>query len=229
MSYGLTIKNNEGKTFISPNVTPMNFIKKMNIWIPKRSGGTTKKYLDTGITDNYTVLPFIRAVGGHNLAPAMLSRIFSKNGIITIEITHYGYLEYNLEVYLFANLVPKLTNYGLEIYNENHDVIYNNTCRPLEMEFLKKPDHSLFGKDNAGKLRDSVMIDMGHPVAALCTSYGLKSFTSGANVGWVTYHLFSTAINNSAGLNLIHQGGGKFRLKYPHIGDIPYIDIRKYE
>lgn len=229
MSYGLTIKNNEGKTFISPNLTPMNFIKKMNIWIPRNNRSPAKKYLDTGITDNYTVLPFIRAVGGYDWAPVMLSSIFSKNGIIIIEITHDGWVEYNLEVYLFANLVPKLTNYGLEIYDENHYVIYNNECRPLEMKFSKKPDHSLFGKDNSRRERNSVMVDIGHPVAALCTSYGLKSFTSGANVGWVTYHIFSNAINNSVGLNLIYQGEGKFRLRYPSIGDIPYIDTRKYE
>lgn len=229
MSYGLTIKNDEGKTFISPNVTPMSFIKKMNIWIPKRTGYPIRKHLNTGIADNYIVLPFIRAIGYEDRAPAMVSGMLSQNGVKVIEILHEGYIEYTLEVYLFANFVSKLTNYGLEIYNENHDIIYNNACKPLEMEFLKRPDYTLFGKENEMKLRDSIMVEIGHPVAALCTSYGLKSFHAGAQNGHTTHHIFSTAINNSAGLQLIYKNEGKYRGRYPSIGDIPYIDVRKYK
>lgn len=229
MSYGLTIKNDEGKTFISPNVTPMNFIKKMNIWIPKRNGYPIRKYLDTGIADNYIVLPFIRAITPKDIAPAMVSRMLSKNGVKVIEILHEKYIEYTLEVYLFANFVPKLTNYGLEIYNDSHQIIYNNTCNPLEINFIKKPNPRLFGEETGYKERSSIMIDIGHPIAALCTSYGLKSFHAGPQNGHATYHIFSTAINNSVGLQLIYKNEGKYQGRYPNIGDIPYIDVRKYK
>lgn len=228
MSYGLTIKNDEGKAFISPNATPMNFIKKMDIWINKASLNQ-RKYLNTGISDNYIMLPFIRAIEDHNNAPAMVGRLLSIDGAKVIEIVHEGYYPFNLEVYLFANYVPKLTNYGLEIYDENHDIIYNNTCQPLEIHFLKKPDHRLFGQNGEMKERDNIMIDIGFPVAALCTSYGLKSFHIGAQNGHIEYDIFSTAIKNSVGLHLKPGKQGKYAFKYPNIGDIPYIDVRKYK
>jgi hypothetical protein len=232
MSYGLIVKNNDNKTFISPNITPMNFVKRTDILFKKFKRGEFS--LDTDIPDNYVVLPFVRVINTNNSTPnyaaIRVTGLTSKNGmrVITFRQDNVN-SDVTVEVYLFSNYVPKLTKYGLEIYNEKQEMVYNNACLPLEIYFLKKPDTHLFGKDYGDKKTDSVMIDLGHPVAAISTSYGLKSFHAGAQNGHATYHIFSTAINYSVGLHLMYHNEGKYKGAYPDIGDIAYIDTRKYQ
>lgn len=227
MSYGLTIKNDVGQTFISPNVTPMNFIKKMVAYIPRGSIKWNKLYLNTGISDSYIVLPFVRAIGTNN-ASAMVTGVRSSNGIKMIEITYCDNLDFTLEVYLFANFVPKLTNYGLEIYNDEHKIVYNSSCKPLEIAFCKVPDHNLFGKNRGFKSCNHIKVNMGFPVAVLCTVYGSKMFNVDV-MGLAIYDIFSTAINESACLHLFFNIKGKHVTTFPKIENIPYIDIRKYQ
>lgn len=230
MSYGLVIKNNISETFISPNVTPLNFIKKIDIWIPKCELRRKYLYLNTGIPENYIVLPFIRVVGETENAPGMISKIRSENGMKIIEITHCHHSGFSLEIYLFANFVPKLTNYGLEIFNDNNEIVYNNTCKPLDMQFCKKPDFNLFGKTKGIKERESVMVNLGFPVAVLCTVYGNRVYDD-RWLGLAVFDIFCTAINESAGFHVLLnvKATHKDITKYPNLGDIPFIDVRKYQ
>ena len=232
MSYGLIIKNSEDKAFISPNITPMNFIKRVDLTI---DGGTVRTArFNTGIPCNYVILPFIRVININSRdpywAPIRMLELTSENGmhVITLQKKEQRSIS-NVEVYLFSNFVPKLTKYGLEIYNENQEMVYNNACLPLEFSFMKKPDVNLFGEEYGYKKRDSIMIDLGFPVAAISTSYGLKSFHVGAQNGHITYYIFSTAIDTCVGLHLQSRDEGKYRGVYPKIGDIAYIDTRKYQ
>lgn len=229
MSFGLIIRGNDEKTFITPNVTPVNFIKKITVNVPE-SRNKQKISVNTFIPDKYIVLPFIRAVNLRwRTASARLIQSNPINGYKTfiIDAVSDGF---ELEIYLFANFIPKLTNYGLEIYNKGQDLVYNNLCQPLEIKFCPKPDLYFFGQNGESKLRDMIMIEQGFPVAALCTSYGLKSFTIGANGGHLTYHIFSTAIGSQVGLHLlVYTSSDKYQYNYPQIGDIAYIDTRKYQ
>lgn len=232
MSYGLIIKNSENKAFISPNITPMNFIKRVDVTI---DGGMVRTArFNTGIPCNYVILPFIRVININSRdpywAPIRMLELTSENGmhVITLQKKEQRSIS-NVEVYLFSNFVPKLTKYGLEIYNENQEMVYNNACLPLEFSFIKKPDVYLFGEETGYKKRDSIMIDLGFPVAAISTSYGLKSFHAGAQNGHITYYIFSTAIDTCVGLHLQSKDEGKYRGVYPNIGDIAYIDTRKYQ
>lgn len=228
MSYGLTIKNNEGQTFISPNVTPMNFIKKINVRVPKGDIKIKKININTEIPDSYIVLPFIRAVGAIEDAPAMITSLQSRDGMKFIEISYCYNFSFNLEIYIFANYVPKTTNYGLEIYNERNSIIFSNACKPLEIEFCNVPDHNLFGKNKQSIARNSLKVDLGHPVAVLCTVYGSKLFSMPV-LGLVIFDIFSTAINDSACIHLLFNVKGKNISNFPKIENIPYIDVRKYQ
>lgn len=228
MSYGLTIKNNAGQVFISPNVTPMNFIKKINVTIPRGNIKIRKININTGISDAHIVLPFVRAVGLIEDAPAMVSSVRSINGFKFIEIAYSNNFEFNLEVYLFANYVPRLTSYGLEIYNEKHNLVYNNSCKPLEMDFCRVPDHNLFNKSKQTLERNSLKIELGFPVAVLCTVYGSKLFNL-PTFGNLIFDIFSTAINESVCLHLLVNIKGKHITNFPKIENIPFIDIRKYQ
>ena len=232
MSYGLIIKNSENKAFISPNITPMNFIKRVDVTIDGGSERTAR--FNTGIPCNYVILPFIRVINinspVHNWAPIRMLELTSENGMYVITLKKlYQYSISIVEVYIFSNFVPKLTKYGLEIYNEKQEMVYNNTCLPLELSFMKKPDLYLFGEEYGDKKRDSIMINLGFPVAAMSTNYGLKSFHAGAQNGHITYYIYSIAIDTSVGLHLQIKDEGKYRGAYPNIGDIAYIDIRKYQ
>lgn len=233
MSYGLSIINKNGKTFITPDVTPLNFIKKINVWIPsKNGGGLGYVYLNTEISEEYIVLPFIRALNV-NYAYARVSGSKIENSQTILIFEHYEYYSsggYWIEVYLFSNFAPASPNYGIEIINKKGNVVYNNLCKPLDINYMEKPDHNLFGINNSIKERNSIMTNIGYPVASLCTSYGLKSFNVGSQNGSVTYSIFSTAIGDNLGLHLLwYRSDGRFVLNYPNIGNIVYIDVRKYQ
>lgn len=125
MSYGIKIFRDDGSLFISPEVTPMNFITRY------RFTGPTTFHTDIPATAN--VISFIRNDNVNGAAYVIPKAVNGKWDLALNGNNNGGY------VYVFANIVPITSGVGLAVYNAAGEMTWNTDCLPLELNFVNNP------------------------------------------------------------------------------------------
>jgi hypothetical protein len=125
MPYGLEIFREDGSLWISPDVTPLNYIGKMTF---TGTGGIT-----TSVPSGRNLLVFIR-----NNAASAATRITTSNAGSTwvINITQTNSTG---TLYLFSNMVTTTSGYGVAVYNASGQMVWNTDMLPLQVFNVSNP------------------------------------------------------------------------------------------
>lgn len=152
MAYGLQIFRDDGSLWVSPDVTPLNFIGKIAF------GGTGT--ITTSVPSGKSLMVFIR-----NDAASAATRITTSNAgavwTITITQTTSGGL-----LYLFANMVTSSTGFGVAVYNAAGEMTWNTDMLPMQFFAVNNP----YGVSQTG----NYSIDTGVQIAVapgVCSTY----------------------------------------------------------
>ncbi|EKJ8218458.1 hypothetical protein [Citrobacter sedlakii] len=124
MAYGLQIFRNDGSLWISPDVTPLNFMGKVRF-----SNGV----VNTGIPSNKSLMFFVRHDGPHGAGIFIPS---NSGGSWIITVT---YANYSGDIYLFSNHVKSQHGWGVAVYNSAQEMVWNTDMRPLQVFRLNNP------------------------------------------------------------------------------------------
>lgn len=132
MAYGLQIFRDDGSLWMSPDVTPINYIGNL------RYGGTGA--LVTSVPSYKTLMVFIR-----NDAAAAGTRITLNNSGATwviniIQTESSGF------IYLFSNMVTSTSGWGVAVYNGAGEMVWNTDMLPLQFFTVPNP----YGIDQTG-------------------------------------------------------------------------------
>ncbi|MEQ6281122.1 hypothetical protein [Kluyvera huaxiensis] len=152
MSFGLKIFRDDGSLWISPDVTPLNYIGKVNF----SSAGT----FTTTIPSNKNLMIFLR-----NTTAASATRVTTSNSgafwVITIAQTNSGGV-----LYLFSNMVLNTSGWGVAVYNSVGEMVWNTDMLPLQMFMVNNP----YGVSQSGNFS----VETGVQVAVtpgVCSTY----------------------------------------------------------
>jgi hypothetical protein len=152
MTYGLQIFRDDGSLWMSPDVTPLNYIGKIAF------GGTGT--ITTSVPSGKNLMVFIR-----NDVATSATRITTSNAgavwTITITQTNSGGL-----LYLFANMVTSTTGFGVAVYNAAGEMTWNTDMLPMQFFNVNNP----YGVSQTG----NYSIDTGVQIAVapgVCSTY----------------------------------------------------------
>lgn len=151
MAYGLQIFRDDGSLWISPDVTPLNYMGKISF-----ANGT----VDTGISSSKSLMFFVR----HN-GPDGAGTFIPNNSGSTWEITITG-SNYSGLIYLFSNTVKSQSGYGVAVYNSSGEMTWNTDMLPLQVLKVNNP----YGVTQTG----SFTVSAGVPVAVnpgICSTW----------------------------------------------------------
>ncbi|XTZ40280.1 hypothetical protein ACQYRI_10120 [Salmonella enterica] len=124
MGYGLKIYRNDGSLWISPDVTPLNYMGKIAF-----GNGPYA----TNVPSNKALMIFVR----HNGPDGAGLFIPNNSGSIwTIAVTNanYGGL-----IYLFSNTVLNEHGYGIAVYGPTGEMTWNTDMLPLQVFRVTNP------------------------------------------------------------------------------------------
>jgi len=208
MPYGLQIFRSDGSLWISPDVTPLNYIGKMQF-------SSTGTYA-TSIPASKSMMVFLRNDAGG--VGTMLSQS-TANGAWQINITQTGS---SGTLYLFSNMVTTSHGYGIATYNSAGEMIWNTDQLPLQVLSVTNP----YGASQTG----SFSINTGIQLAVspgICSTY-IAPINPAA--GQFLYGAMFTGANGTtiygSRAYAIQVGGALPAYKYKE--NFYYIDISKY-
>lgn len=148
MSYGLKIYREDGSLFISPDVTPLNYIGKFRF-----EGNTT---LFTGVPASVNIMSFIRndtSTGAAYVIPVQSGGQWN----LSVDTNNSsGY------VYVFADVVTVTTGIGLAVYNAYGKMVWNTDCIPLQINYVDNPYNGTGSGPNV-----NYDVDVGVPAAVI--------------------------------------------------------------
>lgn len=162
MSYGLQFFRSDGSLWISPDVTPLNYIGKISY------GGVGS--FTTSIPSNKNLMLFVRNSSA-NAASRITTTISGGVWIINVIQSNSGG-----EIYLFSNMVTTTSGWGVAVYNTSGEMVWNTDMRPLQIFTVGNP----YGVSQNG----NYSIETGVQVAVapgVCSTY-IAMLDPGANV-----------------------------------------------
>lgn len=177
MAYGLQIFREDGSLWMSPDVTPMNFIAKIRF----NAGGGD---LYTGIPDWKSIVFFVRHDREHGLGRFTQVKI---NGQWVIR---YNTARVSGSLYVFANWVNVTSGYGIAVYNAGGEMVWNTDMLPLQVTYIDNP----YGVDQRG----DITLPVGFNVAVLpgvCSTW-LAPLEPAQHIFLVGSMLAGAAFNN---------------------------------
>lgn len=125
MAFGLQIFRDDGSLWISPDVTPLNYVGKIAF---NETGVIT-----TSIPSGKNLIVFVR----NNAASSATRMTTSKSGSVwTINITNTNSTG---TLYLFSNMVTSTTGYGVAVYNASKEMVWNTDMLPLQVFTVNNP------------------------------------------------------------------------------------------
>lgn len=128
-SYGMKIFKDDGSLFISPDVTPLNYIGKI------KYRNTSQTYtIPTIVPSDKSIRYFINTTSGSR--GGAIVKAFQSGGFWHLEFSR-GYGEGY--VYIFSNMVTKSSGYGIATYNSNGEMMWNTDMIPLQMFQTSNP------------------------------------------------------------------------------------------
>lgn len=155
-AYGLKVFRDDGSLFISPDVVPLNYIKKVQYYF-----NLNPYRISTGIPADRSIKFFIRTTtdeyGGAIVKPV------NSGGYWDLEVSRSHGSGY---IYLFANMVTKTSGYGVAVYNQSGQMTWNTDMIPLQLYSIRNPS----GISD----RNQIRIPVGFNVAVspgLCSTY----------------------------------------------------------
>lgn len=139
MSYGLEIYRSDGSLWVSPEVTPLNYMGKIRFGV-----GNSTVTTNVPITKSMTY--FVRHDKEHGLG---IFTMVKGSTNYNIKITNARYAGY---IYVFANHVLNEHGYGIAVYNQSGQMTWNSEMRPLQIIPVNNP----YGVDQRGDITISV-------------------------------------------------------------------------
>ncbi len=122
--YGLKIYREDGSLFISPDVTPMNYVGKY------RYTGNGSIQLD--IPGTASIMPFLRN-DNVNGATHLTWAVSGGKWHINVNTVGAGW------IYVFATIVTVEHGFGLAVYDSNGKMTWNTDCLPLDIMSVPNP------------------------------------------------------------------------------------------
>ncbi len=122
--YGLKIYRDDGILFMSPDVTPMNYVGKYRY--------TDNCIIQLSVPDTANIMPFIRNDDVNGVTHLTWATSGGK-WYINVNTSGAGW------VYVFANIVTVEHGIGLAVYDVNGRMIWNTDCLPLAIMTAPNP------------------------------------------------------------------------------------------
>lgn len=177
--YGGEILSEKGIVWMSPDVTPLNLVKRVDLTI---TTGTFGQIIKTEIPSNRPIVFFTRVFSDKiGLAAVILNR----NGQWSIEIrasrSATGVAEsVKIRFYIFSNFVPKYvsSDWGIQYFNKKGDLTWTGDMIPLEVYAGKAPNDRNY------------TVDVGFTCAV--SPYFSASYTAGFIPGTPTIYIWIT-------------------------------------
>jgi len=124
MAYGLKIYRPDGSLWISPDVTPLNYMGRIGF-----GNGT----YNTGIPSNKSLMFFARHDAPHG-AGLFVPNNSGATWVITVTNAAAGG-----QLYLFSNHVINQHGYGVAVFNAAGEMVWNTDMRPLQVFRIANP------------------------------------------------------------------------------------------
>lgn len=141
--YGGKIISQKGIVWMSPDVTPLNLVKRVDLTIRT---GTFGQIIKTEIPGNRAIVFFTR-IFSDNIGVAAVP--LNKNGQWNIEIrasrNAAGTAEsVKIRFYIFSNFVPEnvSSDWGIQYFNRKGELTWTGDMIPLEVYVGVTPDYS---------------------------------------------------------------------------------------
>lgn len=175
MSYGLQIMKDDGTLWVSPEVTPLNFISKTQIQ------ATEGASYQSSVPSSKNAVFFVRynAVGVVSFDDSDINGYRGLTVKKTLNVS-------TVDIYCFANLAIRKSDYGIFIFNSSGELVYSCDMKPLE---IKSTGISVSG--------DGTIIDMGTPVAVMPFFSGRTSQSNSSLGGYNIFDYHTGATGNS--------------------------------
>lgn len=151
--YGLKIYRDDGSLFMSPDVTPMNYIGKYRY--------TANGTIQLDVPDTASLMPFIRNDNVNGATHITWSTSGGK-WRISVNTTGAGW------IYVFANIVTVEHGTGMAVYDADGKMTWNTDCLPLEIMTVPNP------WDGTSMTSAVYDVNVGVPVAVMpgiCSNY----------------------------------------------------------
>ncbi|UTJ46570.1 hypothetical protein NLZ15_17240 [Atlantibacter subterranea] len=209
MTYGLQIFRDDGSLWMSPDVTPINYIGNL------RYSGVGA--LVTSVPSSKALMVFIR-----NDAAAAGTRITLNNSgttwVINIIQTESSGL-----IYLFSNMVTSTSGWGVAVYNSAGEMTWNTDMLPLQIFTVANP----YGINQTG----SYSIETGVQLAiapGICSTWLAPVNQGGGRYLWGEIHVGASGSViygvRSNGIEVTDTGVPRWKYKENFV----CIDITKY-
>ncbi|WP_061284692.1 hypothetical protein [Kluyvera cryocrescens] len=209
--YGLKIYRDDGSLFISPDVTPMNYVGKY------RYTGNGTIQLD--IPDTASIMPFLRN-DDVNGATHLTWTVSGGKWWINVNTTGAGW------VYVFATIVTVEHGYGLAVYDSNGKMTWNTDCLPLDINATPNPWNGAPINSSTVKID----VDVGLPAAimpGICSNY-LLILSSSEHI-YIYGSMVARAYGNIVGAHVWDGTQINSQPPSPRFRkDFIYIDTRLY-
>lgn len=132
MTYGAYINESDSFGWVTPEVTPMMFYRKLSTSLTF-GGATTILNIDLGVSKGEIIIPFIQ-FSTNQYAPYTALKPGSVNW--TLEVKSGFSYTITLSVYIFKIVLPQpfpSSKYGIAIFNANGQCILTNESNPLRI------------------------------------------------------------------------------------------------
>ncbi|MCB5312089.1 hypothetical protein [Yersinia intermedia] len=146
--YGFAVRNSAGRLWMSPDVTPMNFIEKLTF---TATGGIVNTMV-TSVPRDVPITFFVKYSSKYSFDVEEVNGASTR----TYLLRAFHSATVTVTMYVFATMVPRLSKYGLNIYNKMGALVYSAQMRPLEIN-----QYTVTGNLHAYD------IDMGEPIAVM--------------------------------------------------------------
>lgn len=124
MMYGMQIRQNNGKLWMSPSFTPLNFSGVLTY--PSGKGTLITEY-----DSSMALMIFVKA--NVQVGTSISQEILNGKWVIKYASPGYG------KIYLFTNVVNESSQYGIAMYDSNGNEVWNTSVIPLQVSVIQNP------------------------------------------------------------------------------------------
>lgn len=132
MTFGAYLADSNAFGWVTPDVTPMSFVRKITTNL-SFGGSTTSLWVDLGVSASQVLLPFIQ-FSDSGYSPYVVLGI--QNGRWALNIKSTFTFTVTLRVYLFSVVIPQplpASGYGMAVFNSSGACILTNETNPLRI------------------------------------------------------------------------------------------------
>jgi len=133
MSWGVYMLDAAGNPWVTPNSTPMAFLRKFTVNTWGHTGDSRYQKVDLGVSASDACMPFYRVRNSLDADGPYV--VLSDEGNWKLAIIHSTYARQPvaLDIYVFSIFPQPLPKWGAVVFNERGIPIMTNETRPLRI------------------------------------------------------------------------------------------------